>query len=189
LPLIRFFRGNTDLDTYLELDDSSIVSIANIAARQNWDRASMLAKRFLERDIYKCFEVPTENGLIPRNRLDRFRHKLNAYGITFVSDIISQRSYKQHAVTNAQFLKNILIRRSGEIASLGDVSDLLKAPARRSASCISRPQNSATRPPNYTQTARRIPRRTFCLRPGATSSPARFSPQPKSGESIESGAH
>jgi uncharacterized protein len=79
-------------------------------------------------------ELPsTSTGNIRRNKLDRFRTCLRDENIRFIEDIVANRSYKQHAVTDANFLKNILIRREGEHESLGNIIAILKAPATRVA--------------------------------------------------------
>jgi hypothetical protein len=133
LPLAQFFRDK-QLSQYLRLDDASVAAVAHIAAANEWGRASHLARRFLIRDVYKCLQLPsTTSGNVPRNKLERFRAKLRAEDIHFIEDIVSHRSYKQHAVTDTNFLKNILIKKEGEIESLGIVSDFLKAPATRVA--------------------------------------------------------
>jgi uncharacterized protein len=132
--LSTFIRNGGQLDTYMRLDDTSIVSIAHAAADNNWGRATELAKRYLSRESYKCFEIPsTTSGNVPRAKLERFRAALTEEHIYFIEDIISHRSYKQHAVTDPNFLKNILIRKDGEIESLGSVSGFLKTPAPRVA--------------------------------------------------------
>jgi hypothetical protein len=134
MPLVNFFRGKQDLETYLALDDSSIVAVAHIAANSQWGVSSELARRFLCRDLCKCFELPpTETGSVPRAKLERFRSKLSEGKIPYIEDIVAQREYKQHDVTNSSFLKNILIKVGGEIESLGSVSSLVRTPARRSA--------------------------------------------------------
>jgi hypothetical protein len=134
LALIRFFEGGGKLSDYECLDDSSILTTVHIAAENNWDLASELARRFLARQNYKCFELPsTASGNIGRNRLERYRTALQDEGIYFIEDILSHRSYKQHEVTDSDFLKNILIETKGEIESLGSVSQLLKEPAPRVA--------------------------------------------------------
>jgi HD superfamily phosphohydrolase len=134
LPIIQFFQGEGDLDTYLALDDSSIQTITHIAARSDWGLASKLAARFLNRNLYKCFELPnTEAGTVPRARLDRFVQRLSENSIKFIDDIVSQRSLKHYDVTNSSFLKNILIRQGSEIEALGNVSSIVRAPARRVA--------------------------------------------------------
>jgi hypothetical protein len=46
---------------------------------------------------------------------------------------VSHRSYRQHAVTDTNFLKNILIKQDGEHESLGSVSLYLKEAAPRVA--------------------------------------------------------
>ena len=116
LPLIRFFKNNGDLSDYAALDDSTILSIAHIAADNRWGLASELAQRFFCRDTYKCFEVPgTTTGNVGRQRLKRFREALHNENIYYIEDILSHRSYKQHAVTDTDFLKNILIKIDGEI--------------------------------------------------------------------------
>lgn len=134
LPIFRFFIEGQTFDRYRNLDDSSILTVAHIAAEYNWGLVSELAKRYLERDNYKCFELPsTATGNIGRNKLVRFRGALTEKGIYFVEDRLSHRSYKQHAVTDENFLKNILIKVDGEHESLGSVSSLLKTPVSRVA--------------------------------------------------------
>jgi len=134
LPITKFFREKGPLPIYLSLDDSSILAVVHIAAENNWGEASNLAQRFLKREPYKCFELPgTPTGNVGRNKLERFRARLRADEIYFIEDILVNRSYKQHAVTDPDFLKNILIKKDGEVESLGHVSTLLKGPETRVA--------------------------------------------------------
>jgi HD superfamily phosphohydrolase len=134
LILIQFFDGGGRLTDYERLDDSSILVAARIAADNDWGLATDLAQRFLNRDNYKCFELPnTASGNIGRNKLEKYRAALRAEDIYFIEDILAHRSYKQHEVTDSNFLKNILIEINGEIESLGSVSLLLKEPAPRVA--------------------------------------------------------
>jgi len=139
LPIIQFFSRRADsienkLDLYLELDDASLIDVVKLSARKNWGLATELARRFFSRDLYKCFELQnTESGSVPRRKLEKFRTALTENGIYFVEDILSHRSYKQYAVTDSNFLKNILIWKGNEIESLGTVSDILKVPAKRTA--------------------------------------------------------
>jgi uncharacterized protein len=131
---VRFFRNGGALTDYEALDDSSILAAAHVTAEQRWGLATELAERFLKRDPYKCLELPsTASGNIGRNRLEKFRAALAAEKIYSLEDIFSLRSYKQHDVTDANFLKNILIKKEGEHESLGSVSLLLKEPAARVA--------------------------------------------------------
>jgi hypothetical protein len=109
------------------------MAATHAAAQNKWGAASELAVRFLNRLPYKCFELPNTGQNIPRNKLQRYRTALTEGGIYFIEDILSHRSYKQHAVTDSNFLKNILIRKDGEHESLGNVSLHLKEPAPRVA--------------------------------------------------------
>ncbi len=132
IPIIKFFKEGQSLERYQCLDDSSVLSIAHLAAVNDWGLASTLAKRYLDRDTYKCFELPsTTTGNIGRNKLVRFREALQGRGIYFVEDKLSHRNYKQHAVADENFLKNIIIKVDGEHESLGSVSALLKTPVVR----------------------------------------------------------
>ena len=134
LGLIRFFNGGGTLLDYLALDDSSVLAMAHVASEQNWGLATELADRFLNRDTYKCFEIPnTTTRQIGRNKLEKYRDALKDEELYFVEDIVSHRSYKQHAVTDSNFLKNILIKQDGEHESLGSVSLFLKEAAPRVA--------------------------------------------------------
>ena len=134
IGLIRFFRDGGTLADYQALDDGSVLTVAHIVAQNNWGLASVLADRFFKRDIYKCFELPsTATRNIGRNKLERFRAALHTEDLYFIEDILSHRSYKQHAVTDSDFLKNILIKKDVEQESLGSVSLLLTEPAPRVA--------------------------------------------------------
>lgn len=134
LPVFKFMLEGQTIERYQNLDDSSILSVAHIASENSWGLVSQLAKRYLERDNYKCFELPsTATGNIGRNKLVRFRDALTDRQIYFVEDRLSHRNYKQHAVTDENFLKNILIKINGEHESLGHVSSLLKTPVNRVA--------------------------------------------------------
>lgn len=134
LPLIKFFREAQTLERYQLLDDSSVLTVAHVAAEANWGLASNLARRYLNRETYKCFELPsTATGNIGRNKLMRFREALRAQEVYFLEDKLAHRNYKQHAVTDESFLKNILIKINGEHESLGSVSSILKTPVTRVA--------------------------------------------------------
>lgn len=134
LRIFRFFRNGGQLSDYAALDDSSVMTLVHLAADNEWGLPTDLATRFLNRDTYKCFEIPpTATGNIGRVKLEKYRQALRDKGIYFIEDKLSHRSYKQHAVTDSNFLKNILIKKQGEFESLGSVSQLLKEPAARVA--------------------------------------------------------
>jgi uncharacterized protein len=115
LPIVKYFKARGGLGTYLSLDDSSIVTLAQIACLNDWGLATELARRFLFRVPYKSFEVPsTGTKAVPRIKLTKFREALKESGIYAIEDIISHRNYKQHDVTDTNFLKNILIKKDGE---------------------------------------------------------------------------
>ena len=134
MPLVKFFKDGQSLERYHLLDDSSVLTVAHIAAEAGWGLASELALRYLNRDTYKCLELPsTATGNIGRNKLLRFREALSGKNIYFVEDKLAHRNYKQHAVTDESFLKNILIKINGEHESLGSVSSILKTPVTRVA--------------------------------------------------------
>jgi HD superfamily phosphohydrolase len=146
LGLMRFFQNKGTLADYEALDDSSVLVVAHIASEKELGLASDLAKRFLRRDNYKCLEIPsTATGNIGRNKLEKFRTALRNENIYFIEDIISHRSYKQHEVTDSGFLKNILIKKDGEIESLGSVSLLLTEPAPRVARIYFRSESDRDR--------------------------------------------
>jgi hypothetical protein len=134
LRLFKFFSSNGDISHYEALDDGSVLNVAHVAAENDWGLPTELASRFLRREPYKCFEIPpTTTGNVGRNKLERYRAALHEKNIYFIEDILSHRSYKQHAATDSSFLKNILIKKHGEHESLGSVSLLLKEPAPRVA--------------------------------------------------------
>lgn len=122
------------LDQYLQLDDTSIIHALHSIAEGDFGTSTALAKRYFSRDLYKCIELPASNtGAIKQSLAKKFVDALKAEKIDFVSDVITGKTYKQYAVMEKNFLKNILIKKDGEAQSLGEVSNIVKSLGEKSA--------------------------------------------------------
>jgi HD superfamily phosphohydrolase len=55
-PLVRFFLSpsHRSIEHYMSLDDSSVVSLIHVISENNIGDATVLAQRYLRRDLYKC---------------------------------------------------------------------------------------------------------------------------------------
>jgi uncharacterized protein len=114
---------------YLRLDDSSVVALIHAVAEGEYGPETILARRYLNRDAYKCLELPlTTGGAIKRTQTKRFIDALREEGIFYVYDLLSTRGYKQFDVADEKFLKNIIVRtEDGEHGSLHNVSKIVKS--------------------------------------------------------------
>ncbi|MBK8768853.1 MAG: HD domain-containing protein [Rhizobiales bacterium] len=134
--IFRYFleKGSRDLDNYLQLDDTSIIHALHSISEGKFGSATSLAKRYFSRDLYKCLELPASNsGAVKSNLAMKFVDALKNEKIDFVPDVIPAKSYKQYAVMEKNFLKNILIKKDGEPQSLGEVSNIVKSLGEKSA--------------------------------------------------------
>ncbi|MFC5066402.1 HD domain-containing protein [Flaviflagellibacter deserti] len=129
-PLITFFRNkdNQALDNYMNLDDSSVLSLVKLIADANNHPANALANRYLNRDTYKCLDLPSsETGEIRREKASKFIEALRSENIAFFADRLPGKAYKQYDVMDRNFLKNIMVEADGEHEPLGRVSQLVQA--------------------------------------------------------------
>jgi uncharacterized protein len=135
----KLFRYLTDsqsrgLDNYLQLDDSSIIHALHAISEGDYGKSTKLAQRYFARDLYKCIELPASNsGALKPNLAKRFVDALKQDNIEFVPDVIPAKTYKQYAVMEKNFVKNILIKKDGEPQSLGEVSNIVKSLGEKSA--------------------------------------------------------
>ncbi|MGE0196539.1 MAG: hypothetical protein AB7P48_13055, partial [Methylocystis sp.] len=128
--IAKFLLDETsrNLDFYLSLDDSSIVSLIRHIAEKNIGEASILARRYLERDLFKCLEVPPKPDGEPQSQLlKRFKAKLDENKVFHVIDVVAGRSYKQYDVADKKYLENILIKQGQEHDRLHGVSKIIKS--------------------------------------------------------------
>ena len=130
-PIVRYFRDKRyrSLDDYLCLDDSSVVSLLRDLADQNLGSVSELARRYFERDTYKCMELPTYgSGEIRKMAASKFIERLRNSKIDFFDDRLPAKEYKQYDVMDENYLKNILVKKDGEYEPLGWNSEIVKNP-------------------------------------------------------------
>lgn len=129
-PLIQFFTGKNDLGSYLTLDDSAVLSLIGALANREYGRPTSLARRYLTRDLYKCFEPPHPvDGSPPPSRVMTFRQSLREAEIQFHHDVVPRKTYKQFEVNSEDFLENILVSPTGnpkDCVSIGSVSPVVK---------------------------------------------------------------
>jgi HD superfamily phosphohydrolase len=130
-PIVRYFRDkrHRTLDNYLDLDDSSIISLLRDLADQDLGHASSLARRYFDRDTYKCVELPTHgSGEIRKAAASKFIERLQNSNIEFFDDRVPAKDYKQYDVMDENYLKNILVKKEGEYEPLGWNSEIVKNP-------------------------------------------------------------
>lgn len=121
-------ESSRTLDIYLNLDDSSITSLIHEIAQKNVGDASILAQRYLDRDLFKCLEVPPKPDGEPQSQLlKKFKSKLDENGIFYVIDLVAGRSYKQYDVADKKYLENILIKQGQEHGRLHGVSKIIRS--------------------------------------------------------------
>lgn len=110
--LYQYFTAapEPDLKAYLRLDDNSIVNVVKWASSVQLGEASHLARRFLNRDLYKCFEIPKRpNEAIPGQKVNRFLDLLRDKNFFFHLDRLPLKGYKQFDIADKEFLNNILV--------------------------------------------------------------------------------
>ena len=130
-PLVAYFNTGEDpgLDLYLALDDVSVLSLIKYAASGKFGEVSELSRRFLERNLFKCFEIPKkpkENP--PGKKIGKFRCRLEAEKIKFCESKTRQKGYEQHEFDGEAPLENILVisKDDGEPTSIAELSPAVK---------------------------------------------------------------
>lgn len=127
-PIIRFFQERSEsTDEYLSLDDASIISLIHLVAWGPFGPTTELAQRYLRRDIYKGFDLPTAaDGNVAQSHVGNFRKVLIERGVKFEIDIVPQKSYKQYDIMEENFVKNILVKKDGEYMALAGISESVR---------------------------------------------------------------
>jgi len=98
-------------------------------ADQKLGQASALARRYFDRDTYKCVELPTYgSGEIRKSAASKFIERLKNSNIEFFDDRLPAKEYKQYDVMDENYLKNILVKKDGEYEPLGWNSEIVKNP-------------------------------------------------------------
>jgi uncharacterized protein len=111
-PLKRYFSKapSPDIDSFLELDDSSVTQSIAWARVNASGRLLHLAKRIASRDLFKCYEVPKRpKEAPPRERLHKFILELKKSKIWYRQDTLQEKGYKQFAFHSDDYLQNILV--------------------------------------------------------------------------------
>jgi uncharacterized protein len=129
-PLFQYLtaKKNRGIEKYLQLDDSSVIAALHFIAQGKFGEATELAQRYFRRDLFKCLELPTSNsGKLKANLAAKFVDALKSEKIEFIDDVLAAKTYKQYAVMEKNFLKNILIKKENEAEPLGEVSQVVKS--------------------------------------------------------------
>ena len=113
-PLKVYFESTPKplLETYIRLDDSIIWATIRFLAENNSNQVSNLSQRLLNRNLFKCFELPKP----PKEEIDpikagKFERRLKENGMKFERDRPQRKGYK---VYDTDYLKNILVSIEGE---------------------------------------------------------------------------
>ena len=111
-PLAGYFRSGPipDLTTFLSLDDFALWRSIEFVAQSDFGNTSKLARRFLDRDLYKCFEVPISPNLSPpKSQINKFAQELKKNGIIFHVDYTPPKGVKQFDVAGENSFHNIFV--------------------------------------------------------------------------------
>ena len=127
-PLREYFlrKENQTLEHYMALDDLSFQSFIHAIADSEIEELSSVAKRYLNRDLFKCIEIAPENGEPRRNFIKRFKLRLDEAKIYYKLDFLRGKSFKQYDVADRRYLENILIKTGGEHVRLHSASEVIK---------------------------------------------------------------
>jgi len=109
--LISYFEEGKEpkLDTYLALDDHTILTLIKEIASGDFGEVTPLAKRFLSRELLKCFEPPKHSqDAPPIQKIAAFEKLLNGKEIKYFRDVAPSKGYKQFQVGD-HYLENILV--------------------------------------------------------------------------------
>jgi len=133
--IIRFLRDekSRDIEKYLSMDDSCIVSLIHDISISKNPNAANTAQRYLQRDLYKCIEIPSTEDGPPNRRIKKFIDALKNEKIYHKLDYIKGRSYKQYEVADKKFLENILIKKGEEHERLHSASKIIRSIPTQSA--------------------------------------------------------
>lgn len=119
-PLLKFIRSShRDANDYLRLDDTSVISLLHLAADGKYGEATTLAERFFERNVYKCIDLTSTP-----HKLSRFVDALNTERIWHEIDVLEPKHYKQYAILEPNFVKNILVKEGDDFRPLGELSSI-----------------------------------------------------------------
>lgn len=114
--LVSYFQkgDKSRLETYLALDDQTILTFIKEIASGEFGDITLLAKRFFSRELLKCFEPPKHpTDAPPIQKIRDFENLLNDKEIKFFRDVAPPKGYKQYEIGD-HFLENILVISSHE---------------------------------------------------------------------------
>ncbi len=125
-PTLCYFTSDEpSFDSYLKLDDAAVWStLANLASSSH-NQVSKLARRLLDRQLYKCFDV----GVLDEpggNLYKRFRHTLrNRHAEKFGSllfDDATAALYKWYGFDDSSALNKILVKTRDDDSEPKDIA-------------------------------------------------------------------
>lgn len=128
-PLRDYFGQGPepDLGLFLSLDDNSVLALISYLAKRDIGELSQLSRRFLARDLYKCFEPPHKpDEPPPLIQVSNFKAKLEDQEIFFHSDRLQPKGYKEFEIIGEGFLQNILVESGGDYVPVGRLSPIVE---------------------------------------------------------------
>ncbi|MEX5214545.1 MAG: HD domain-containing protein [Nitrospiraceae bacterium] len=118
-PFRIYFESKPEpsLETYINLDDNGIWAIVQFLADSRRGKISEISRRLLDRDLYKCFELPKRpKEEIPLSKANAFERKLRENQIWHERDRLRRKGYKEFGDEGIGYLKNILVYSEGDRA-------------------------------------------------------------------------
>ncbi|MCZ6742554.1 MAG: hypothetical protein O7D27_10405, partial [Alphaproteobacteria bacterium] len=123
--LKSYFCSNKqpNLDVYLKLDDASVINFLRIISSGKFSEATVLARRFFDRDLFKCFEVSrSTSDDFPRKKFGDFLDELDRKKIKVIRDITPEKGLKQYDIIGEKFLNNLLVIDQNEYKPIAKLS-------------------------------------------------------------------
>jgi HD superfamily phosphohydrolase len=111
-PFRKYFESapTPTLEDYLKLDDYEVWSVVQYLAARDHGEASLVSRRLLNRELYKCFEPPRDpKETLPPPRLTRFEVGMESANLWFKRDRLTPKGYKEFDVENDKYMNNILV--------------------------------------------------------------------------------
>lgn len=112
-PIVAYFSAETpSLSQYLKLDEPLVISLVHHIAEAKLGISSILAKRFLNREVLKCYEVSLSDAEPNHGKIAGLIKFLRQKGIWHQRDTPRVKGYKHFDVVSQDYVKNIFVRLS-----------------------------------------------------------------------------
>lgn len=135
-PVKAYFSKtkNHTLEEYLALDDSVLTNLVSEIARIDGLSTSVLAKRWVNRELFKCFQVPRDSSRDDDPFLNtQFTDELKKQGVPYYEDQIRAKGYELFDAESENYILNILVesetaRNPMAFYKVSDIAANLKSP-------------------------------------------------------------